>query len=86
MPIEEAKSILQVGQEFTLKDVDERFNKLFNLNDPQKGGSYYIQCKIMGAKLSLINHLQGLENPEKKVDKTEENEEVSKTEDVKKNE
>ena len=80
--------MLQVGQDFTIKDVEDRFNKLFNLNEPQKGGSYYIQCKIMGAKLSLTKHLQDLENPETKAEKTEENEteEAKKTEDPKKTE
>jgi import inner membrane translocase subunit TIM16 len=28
----------------------ERFKKLFDLNDPQKGGSFYLQSKILRAR------------------------------------
>lgn len=28
----------------------QRFKKLFDLNDPQKGGSFYLQSKILRAR------------------------------------
>lgn len=28
----------------------ERFKKLFDVNDPQKGGSFYLQSKILRAR------------------------------------
>lgn len=28
----------------------ERFKKLYDLNDPQKGGSFYLQSKILRAR------------------------------------
>jgi import inner membrane translocase subunit TIM16 len=28
----------------------ERFKKLFDLNDPKKGGSFYLQSKILRAR------------------------------------
>lgn len=28
----------------------ERFKRLFDLNDPQKGGSFYLQSKILRAR------------------------------------
>lgn len=28
----------------------ERFKKLFDMNDPQKGGSFYLQSKILRAR------------------------------------
>lgn len=30
--------------------VTERFKKLFDLNDPKKGGSFYLQSKILRAR------------------------------------
>lgn len=75
MPKEEALNILQLNSQFTKQEVEDRFNKLFNLNDPVKGGSYYIQCKVMGAKLSLLKIIDDIENPGKK--ETEENEDKS---------
>ncbi|KAJ5975359.1 Pam16-domain-containing protein [Penicillium waksmanii] len=41
------------GSGITLDDVEhvmERFKKLFDLNDPQKGGSFYLQSKILRAR------------------------------------
>lgn len=79
MPTEEALNILQLNSNFTQEQVEERFTKLFNLNDPVKGGSYYIQCKVMGAKLSLMKHLDDLANPGKK-ENVEETKEENKEE------
>lgn len=31
----------------------ERFKKLFDMNDPQKGGSFYLQSKILRARERL---------------------------------
>jgi import inner membrane translocase subunit TIM16 len=58
MPIDEAINILQVPATFTAEEVEQRFEKLFNLNDPAKGGSFFIQCKVRGAKITLIKHLE----------------------------
>ncbi|KAF2761344.1 protein transporter [Pseudovirgaria hyperparasitica] len=33
-----------------LEAVGERFKKLFDLNDPKKGGSFYLQSKILRAR------------------------------------
>lgn len=33
-----------------MEAVTERFKKLFDLNDPQKGGSFYLQSKILRAR------------------------------------
>jgi hypothetical protein len=57
MPFNEAMQILQMPNEYTLEMVEERADKLFKLNDPTKGGSFYIQCKIMGAKITLVQAL-----------------------------
>ena len=67
MPVQEAIQVLQVPENFTAEIVEERFDKLFKMNDPTKGGSLYIQCKVMGAKLAL---LKTLKPPEDKVEDT----------------
>ena len=33
-----------------MEDVLERFKKLFDVNDPKKGGSFYLQSKILRAR------------------------------------
>lgn len=33
-----------------MEDVLERFKKLFDVNDPQKGGSFYLQSKVLRAR------------------------------------
>ena len=33
-----------------MEDVMERFKKLFDVNDPKKGGSFYLQSKILRAR------------------------------------
>lgn len=54
LTLDEACRILNVkppaGGETNLEHVMERFKKLFDLNDPQKGGSFYLQSKILRAR------------------------------------
>ncbi|KAF4265090.1 mitochondrial import inner membrane translocase subunit TIM16 [Aspergillus fumigatus] len=54
LTLEEACKILNVkppaGGETNLEHVMERFKKLFDLNDPKKGGSFYLQSKILRAR------------------------------------
>ncbi|KAE8349128.1 Pam16-domain-containing protein [Aspergillus coremiiformis] len=54
LTLDEACKILNVkppqGSETNLEQVLERFKKLFDLNDPQKGGSFYLQSKILRAR------------------------------------
>lgn len=33
-----------------MEDVMERFKKLFDVNDPKKGGSFYLQSKVLRAR------------------------------------
>ena len=39
----------QKGQA-NIEDVMERFKKLFDVNDPKKGGSFYLQSKVLRAR------------------------------------
>jgi import inner membrane translocase subunit TIM16 len=36
--------------EAELGQITERFKKLFDVNDPKKGGSFYLQSKILRAR------------------------------------
>ena len=33
-----------------MEDVMERFKQLFDVNDPKKGGSFYLQSKVLRAR------------------------------------
>lgn len=54
MTLDEACRILNVkppaGGQANTTEVLERYKKLFDVNDPQKGGSFYLQSKIVRAK------------------------------------
>lgn len=54
LTLDEACKILNVkppqSGEANLEKVMERFKKLFDLNDPSKGGSFYLQSKILRAR------------------------------------
>ena len=54
MSKEEALRVIEVPQNFTEVEVQERFQHLFQINDPAKGGSFYLQCKFMGARDVLL--------------------------------
>lgn len=38
------------GGKANMEDVMERFKKLFDANDPTKGGSFYLQSKVLRAR------------------------------------
>ena len=54
LTLEEACKILNVpppkGGKTNMEEVMERFKKLFDVNDPQKGGSFYLQSKVLRAR------------------------------------
>ncbi|KAL8810408.1 MAG: hypothetical protein Q9223_002436 [Gallowayella weberi] len=54
LTLDEACKILNVkpprAGEANLEDTIERFKRLFDLNDPTKGGSFYLQSKILRAR------------------------------------
>ena len=54
MTLEEAVKILNVkppqGGKADMEEVMERFKRLFDANDPQKGGSFYLQSKVLRAR------------------------------------
>lgn len=54
LTLDEACKILNVkppsGGKANIDDVLERFKRLFDVNDPKKGGSFYLQSKILRAR------------------------------------
>ncbi|KAL3424421.1 hypothetical protein PVAG01_03702 [Phlyctema vagabunda] len=54
LTLEEACKILNVkppqNGQANMEDVMERFKKLFDVNDPKKGGSFYLQSKVLRAR------------------------------------
>lgn len=54
MTLQEACSILNVkppqGGKVNMEDVMERFKKLFDANNPENGGSFYLQSKVLRAR------------------------------------
>lgn len=61
--MEEACKILNVGPskmgQIDSEFVTERFKRLFDLNDPKKGGSFYLQSKILRARERIEREVQG---------------------------
>ncbi|KAK0709884.1 mitochondrial import inner membrane translocase subunit tim16 [Lasiosphaeria miniovina] len=58
MTLDEACKILNVkpatdGKAADMEEVMERFKRLFDSNDPEKGGSFYLQSKILRARERL---------------------------------
>ena len=54
LTLDEACKILNVkppqGGKANMEVVMERFRKLFDVNDPTKGGSFYLQSKVLRAR------------------------------------
>ncbi|KAL8669223.1 MAG: hypothetical protein Q9168_006183 [Polycauliona sp. 1 TL-2023] len=54
LTLDEACKILNVkppqGGKTNMEDTIERFKRLFDVNDPTKGGSFYLQSKILRAR------------------------------------
>jgi import inner membrane translocase subunit TIM16 len=61
--MEEACKILNVGPskmgQIDSEFVTERFKRLFDLNDPKKGGSFYLQSKILRARERIEQEVRG---------------------------
>lgn len=53
MTIEEAKQILNIERELEPELVEKNYEHLFACNDKSKGGSFYIQSKVVRAKERL---------------------------------
>ena len=65
MTLDEACKILNVkppaGGQASIEELAERYKRLFDANDPQKGGSFYLQSKIVRAKERYESELRPLQ-------------------------
>lgn len=65
LTLEEACKILNVkppqNGKANMEDVTERFKKLFDVNDPKKGGSFYLQSKVLRARERIEAEVRGAE-------------------------
>lgn len=63
--LDEACQILNVAQpkdgQTDMENVMTRFKKLFDSNDPQKGGSFYLQSKILRARERIEKEVKAAE-------------------------
>mmetsp|Transcript_2122 Transcript_2122/g.2080 ORF Transcript_2122/g.2080 Transcript_2122/m.2080 type:complete len:119 (+) Transcript_2122:44-400(+) len=70
MAVDEAYKILNIekvpGGVVPVKVVNEQYEKFFNSNDPNKGGSFYLQSKIFRAKEALLKEAMEEASKEKK--------------------
>jgi mitochondrial import inner membrane translocase subunit TIM16 len=59
MSLREAQDILAFpNKPKSLQELNERYEKYFTVNDPKKGGSFYIQSKIYRAKEALEKEMK----------------------------
>jgi import inner membrane translocase subunit TIM16 len=65
LTLEEACKILNVkppqAGKANIEDVAERFKRLFDVNDPKKGGSFYLQSKILRARERIESEVRQAE-------------------------
>lgn len=59
MTLEEAKQIINV-EEMDPEKIQKNYEYLFNINDKSKGGSFYLQSKVVRAKERLDTELEDL--------------------------
>lgn len=52
--LKEAKQILDVKDLNNFSEIEEKFKKMFEMNDKAKGGSFYIQSKVIISYYILI--------------------------------
>ena len=57
LSVDEARAILNVKEDATPEQVEERFEKIFTNNDAEKGGSFYLQSKAFRARETLLAKL-----------------------------
>lgn len=57
MKADEGRLILGVEKDSPVEEVEERFKRLFRANDPENGGSFYLQSKVYRAHESILREL-----------------------------
>ena len=70
--LEEALQILNVEKVEQLDTIERNYKYLMEVNDRSKGGSFYIQSKIVRAKERIDEELKNIKVPPPKTDTTQE--------------
>ncbi|XP_029036802.1 mitochondrial import inner membrane translocase subunit Tim16 [Osmia lignaria lignaria] len=70
--LEEALQILNVEKVEQLDAIERNYKYLMEVNDRSKGGSFYIQSKIVRAKERIDEELKNIKVPPPKTDTTQE--------------
>lgn len=84
MPLDQALAILNLEQAtVTQESLDAAFKKFFELNDPAKGGSFYLQSKIYRANEAAQKELGYVENEDEDSDSDSDDDDDEKAEDKK---
>eukprot|EP01084_Bolivina_argentea_P113325 201995_1 len=71
MSIGEASQVLNLpGKELRPEKISEQYQRYFDANNPDKGGSFYLQSKVYKANESLLEHLDLLRKQEEENKRT----------------
>jgi len=60
MALDQARLVLNLEKSFTRDEVQAQFDKYFKANDPDAGGSFYVQSKVVAARETLVAELRRL--------------------------
>jgi import inner membrane translocase subunit TIM16 len=58
MPLDQARLVLNVEKGATSAEVLAQFEKYFAMNDPDAGGSFYMQSKVYNAREALLEEIK----------------------------
>lgn len=64
--LEEAQKILNVNDIKNIEEIRKNYEHLFNVNDRAKGGSLYLQSKVVRAKERLDQEIERISKESKK--------------------
>lgn len=53
----EARLVLNVKDQITKEELEQSFERMFQANDVENGGSFYLQSKIYRARESLLEDM-----------------------------
>ncbi|KAI0226941.1 Mitochondrial import inner membrane translocase subunit tim16 [Lamellibrachia satsuma] len=80
MTVQEARQILNLDKSGDIERIQKNFQHLFEINDKSKGGSFYLQSKVVRAKERLDQEIQEpQEETQKKSEKDEPKDESSQS-------
>ncbi len=58
MPLDHARAVLNLEKGYAAEHVEAQFHKYFHANDPDAGGSFYLQSKVVSAHDALVDELR----------------------------